>query len=713
MARPQPSRFSFSSCRPAPLALAAALAFGTAGSAALAQTTITVTGRSEPPVGVGGFGEAPSRSPLQATQIGAEALRDAGVAVLGGITPFDAGIADAYNAQGYWSGLSVRGFVMDPRQNVRRDGLPVNAETSLPLVNKERVEVLKGTSGIQAGTSAPGGLVNLVVKRPTSTVRRLTLDAGERGSVAAGADLSQRFGSDQRFGARVTLEAARLRPELRDAKGERRLGALALDWIPTPDTRLEFEIESSHQSQPSQPGFSLLGDSLPDARAIDPRVNLNNQPWTLPVVLDGRTASLRWTQRLGADWSYSVHGASQRLTNDDRVAFPFGCSNDPATYWADRYCPDGSFDVYDFRSENERRRTDAVDVQLQGRLQTGPVQHRLSLGVLWSNTEQRMQRQAYNYTGAGRIQADAFTAPDPTLTDENTNRDETSRELYLRDAMQLAERWQLWTGVRHTRIERESVRTDGSRATAYAQTFTVPWLALAFEPAPGTLVYASWGEGVESEVVPNRSRYANRGAALPALKSRQWETGVKWSANGHDASATLFDIRRPVANDFCDTTGSCERRLDGAQRHRGLELAGGWRQGPWSVRASAMWLQAEREGSADAAVNGLAPTNVPERALKARVSHALTPALTLNADLVHEGRRAVLPDNSVHIGSWTTANASVNWRVPIAGLATRVRLGIDNLTDRRAWRESPYQFGHAYLMPLQPRTWNASISVDL
>jgi iron complex outermembrane receptor protein len=51
--------------------------------------------------------------------------------------------------------------------------------------------------------------------------------------------------------------------------------------------------------------------------------------------------------------------------------------------------------------------------------------------------------------------------------------------------------------------------------------------------------------------------------------------------------------------------------------------------------------------------------------------------------------------------------------MPVAGLMARVRLGIDNLTDRRAWRESPYQFGHAYLMPLQPRTWSASIAIDL
>ncbi len=57
--------------------------------------------------------------------------------------------------------------MLDQRYNYRREGLPITAETVIPLANKERIEILKGTSGIQAGTSSPGGLVNYVVKRPT------------------------------------------------------------------------------------------------------------------------------------------------------------------------------------------------------------------------------------------------------------------------------------------------------------------------------------------------------------------------------------------------------------------------------------------------------------------------------------------------------------------------------------------------------------------
>ena len=41
------------------------------------------------------------------------------------------------------------------------------------------------------------------------------------------------------------------------------------------------------------------------------------------------------------------------------------------------------------------------------------------------------------------------------------------------------------------------------------------------------------------------------------------------------------------------------------------------------------------------------------------------------------------------------------------------RAGIDNVLDKRAWRESPFQFGHAYLYPLPQRTLRVSLQADL
>ena len=685
---------------------------------ALAQTpsqTVTVTTRALPPAaGVSGFGDAAlTPLPLSVQSISASELLDVGARSLADLTRLDAGLTDAYNAEGYWTYLSARGFTLDNRFNYRRDGLPINAETALALDNKSRIEVLKGTSGMQAGTSVPGGLVNLVVKRPTRSVRSVRLDARAGGGVGAALDLAERFGNDSAFGLRLNVAAEHLDPLIRNAQGERRLFALAGDWRLSRDTLIEAEIESSHQRQPSVPGFSLLGRSVPDVRAINPRVNLNNQPWSTPVVLAGDTASLRVQHQLTTDWRVSAHAMTQRLRSDDRVAFPYGCD---AQGVYDRYCSNGSFDLYDYRSDNERRRSDAIDLSISGNVRTGAVDHKLVAGLLKTRFDSRLQAQAYNWVGIGNIAGTAVTPADPTLSDPNTNRDERSIEWYLRDVMQLSAQWRLWAGLRHTQLERESVRTDGARATRHEQGATVPWLALDYTVAPGWNVYGSWGQGLESEVVANRSRYTNRGQALPALKSRQVEVGTRFAHGASSGALTAFDIERPRSADVgaCGSAAnSCTRVIDGSARHRGIEAQLGWQTGPWQVNAATMWLDAARAGSRTAALNGLRPTNVPDFTARLSSTYAISQGLALTGMLVHEGDRMVLPDNSVSIPAWTRLDVGARATTRVGTATLTWRAGIDNVTDRRAWKEAPYQFGHSYLFPMSPRTWRLSLQAEL
>ena len=140
-------------------------------------------------------------------------------------------MTDAYDTEGYIDYLTVRGFVLDNRFNYRRDGLPINAETSIPLDNKARVDILKGLSGMQAGTSAPGGLVDLVVKRPLDApLSSAFVEWRERGSVLGAVDLSRRFGADNAFGLRLNAAAEHIDPIVRDARGHRHVLALAGDW---------------------------------------------------------------------------------------------------------------------------------------------------------------------------------------------------------------------------------------------------------------------------------------------------------------------------------------------------------------------------------------------------------------------------------------------------------------------------------------------------
>ena len=684
-----------------------------------ASQTVTVSGRNAlNPVSVAGFGDVPlSRLPFAASVLNASQLQDAGIKGIGDLTRLDAGITDAYNAPGYWGQLAVRGFTLDNRFNYRRDGLPINAETAIAQGNKQALEVLKGTSGLQAGTSAPGGLVNLVVKRPRDQVHSLSLGFEQNGSLGVAVDIGQRQAS---VGWRINAGAERLDPTTRNSRGDRHLLAAAADWQAGPGSLLEAEIEWSRQSQPSTPGFSLLGDRLPDARSVDPRLNLNNQDWSLPVVMAGQTGSLRYTQAVNRDIKLVAHAMRQRLDSDDRIAFPFGLF-DPVSYDCapcDRYTSDGKFSIWDYRSEGERRTSDALDVSIQGRAMAAGLAHRFNVGMLATRYQARFNRQAYNLVGVGSVDGLSRLPANPSLTDEQTQRDERSTEWHLQDNIALNPQWSLWAGLRHTQLRRDSVRTDGSRATAYSQGFTTPWLALGRAIDAATQAYLSWGQGVESEVVPNRSRYVNAGQSLQALKSRQVEVGVKHSSAALDWQWAAFDIERPAWRDIgaCDDNrGSCSRQADGQAHHRGMEAEVDWRVGPWNLRTSALLLQAQREGSADAGLNGLRPTNVPARSMKAQVAYnlATAPGLALLGFISHEGQRMVLPDNSIATPGWTRLDMAARYTYKLAGQTLIWRAGIDNLTNRRAWQEAPYQFGHAYLYPLAPRTIHASVQLTL
>ncbi len=660
---------------------------------------------------VTGFGDLPRREvPVSTSIVTREQIETSGARRLADLTRFEASVADAYNSPGYWDFLSIRGFVLDNRFNYRREGLPINAETSIPLENKERVEILKGTSGIQAGTSAPGGLVNYVVKRPTAKdLREVRLEATQRGSVLAAVDLGGRFGEGQAFGYRLNVAHEELKPLLRNLDGERSLVALAADWRLGRDSLLEGEFEWSSKHQPSQAGFSLLGNTLPTVP--DRRINLNNQPWVQPTQFDGLTGTLRFSQALSADWRWSAQLGSQRLRTDDYTAFPFGCG---AELQFDRFCSDGTFDYWDFRSENERRRQDAASVDLKGRIATGAITHDVSVGLLRSRVRNRFGEQAFNPTAVGDVSGTALVPPAPLPTFPSTNRDEHSTELSLSDAIHWTPAFTTWVGARHTRLERGTVLTDGSNPQSYTQSVTTPWAALTYKLGGGLLAYASWGRGVESQQVPNNGLYANQGVVLPALKSEQVEVGLRGGEEALQWEVAAFQIRRPMTNiDLC--TG-CVVDYDGDAQHRGLEASARWDRGAWQLWASAMLLDAQRRGSTAApALNGLRPVNVPDRVLRAGAAYRFAgmPGLSLAGNVSHEGERAVLPDNSVMLPAWTRVDAALRYDHRIGTAQASWTLGIDNLLDRRYWRESPLQFGHVYLYPGAPRTVRLSFTAAL
>ncbi len=702
-----------------PLAAAALALAGVAhadDATPVQSVQITARGPSDT-AGVTGFGQPLARTPIQADIVDDKLLADIGATSLSDLTRIDASITDSYNAVGYWTTFTVRGFQVDNQRNFRRDGLPINAETSLPLDDKSGVEVLKGLSGMQSGTSAPGGIVNLVVKRPDADLRSATLLWSQTGTVGAAADLSQRFGDQRQFGARLNLSATRLDPNFRDDKGHRSLASLAVDWRVADGSLVELEFEHSLQSQPSVPAFSTWGGVVPDPHSIDPHINLNDQPWSLPVVLQGNTMSLRVTQALARDWTLKVQALQQRLVSNDHLAFAFGANEacDPCNSFAS----DGSFAMYDFRSDGERRQTRDLDVSIDGKFATGPLQHAATAGVLETTFTGRFHDEAYNFVGIGTSDGQTIipdSQDNPTPASPNTDRTERSTEFYLRDSATLGD-WAAWAGLRHTRLHRQTAETpagavidDGNAPTDYRQSFTTPWLALSRQLGAHDMAYVSWGEGVESSVTPNNPLvYKNPGAPEPTTLSRQWEAGFKHASGDGQWGVAVYDVTQPhyddVPSDPADDTSLLVHVRDGNVNARGVEAEAQARVGAFTLHASAM-AQRVRNVGISAPGTGPTPTNVPGRSVKLLADYAVAalPGLSVLANLAYEGKREVFPDDSAQIPGWTRYDLGARYTQG----AVTWRAGVDNVFDRRAWREAPYQYEHAYLFPVEPRTLHAS-----
>ena len=720
--RPRFRKFPVSELKAVPLLCLAI------GSSVWAQTTpaeITIT--AEPPIRVSGFVDVPQQAlPIGVYAVNQETLRDIGAQRLTDALRLDASVSDSYNLPAYWDKLSVRGFALDNRYNYRREGLPISAETIIAMDNKERIELLKGTSGIQSGTSAPGGLVNYVVKvAPTSadkTVRDFTLSHGPGNNRLVAADLGGRFGPEAGFGYRFNVAHEHLDPYIRDTKGDRHLVALAMDWRINASNRLEWEFEQSHHEQIGVNFYSLLGpgnQALP--APVDGTRNITRQATSQPGVFDGLAGSVRLKHQLDSGWRWNTQYSTQQLRADDRLVYASGCATAPT----DRFCANGDFQVRDYRNLNERRNSEAFQTELRGHLFVGGYEHRFKFSVMRHHQINRMPG-AYtdNLVGVTNSLNGGLT-PANTLADRsgpNTNTSDYSTEWAVNDHVQLTDKTTAWLGLRHTQLNRESVQTDAQHAVKDKRSISTPWLALSHQLTPNYTVYASYGQGLEAEVTPNLPNYTNAGQPLPALRSTQHEVGVKSQQGPTLWQTAWFDITRPATADagiacgYNSAANTCTRQIDGQAHHKGLELSTQTKLTQWTFGGSAMWLEAKREqATVQADLNGQRPINVPKYIVRGLTEyrHATFPGLRSGFRLSREGERNVTETGAITLPAWTTLDATAHYDTKFHNTASSWTLAINNLSNKQYWRESPRQYGQYFLYPGAPRTVRATVVFHL
>lgn len=665
---------------------------------------------------ISGFSNIPLNTvPVSIQVIDSQQVQSIGAKRLSDLNTLDAAITDAYNVTGYYDYSTIRGFVLDNKFNYRRDGLPINAETAIALNNKAYIELLKGTSGIQSGTSSPGGLINYIVKRPSNeNSQHINLEIGSSGNKGIAVDLNRRFGygsHHKAWGLRINAAADHLNTPTDNTKGKSNLLAVALDWRINPDSVLSYEIESSLHSQMSVPALSLFGMHIPDANPIK---NINNQTWSLPVVLNGTTQSVKFEQAISktdqGNWRWNAQWMTQRLQSDDRAAFPYGCTDSSGDYYFNTYCPNGNYDLYDFSSVNEHRHTMAAQLGISGTFKIGNINHSINANVLRSNYTERGNKGAYNFVGTTNFDTPVLLIADPSLTYAYTDRDTKTTELSLSDTIVWNPRWTSWFGLRHTHLNTHTLRKSSSIDNT--ENFTTPWTAISYAILPNLIGYASYGQGTESNIVPNKSDYGvARGQYLATVRSKQTEIGFKLTDKAITWRAAAFNIRRPFVLD----TGSLYI-LDGQQTHQGFEFSTQTIAGNWDLGSSFAHIQAKISGvTTNPILNGQSPVNVPKSALRVNMGYRFPNinGLSAQATVSYEGARsALINPNLVSIPAWRRVDGGLSYKTKVFNQSAIWGLDIQNLLNKRFFKESPTLYGHVYLVPQAARTVRLNLNME-
>ncbi|MFN3790314.1 TonB-dependent siderophore receptor [Massilia sp.] len=661
---------------------------------------------------IGGFTDAPLLdTPASITAIDRSKMLDLSIRNVTDAARYDASVGDAYNAVGYAEQFSIRGFALDNATSYRKDGIAISADTQIPLENKERIEVLRGLAGLQAGVAAPGGMVNFVTKRPTNApLRSALVEVSERGTVHGSIDLGGRF-EDRRFGYRINAAAEDLKSYVRGADGERQFVSAAFDWQISPDALLQLDLDHQHKAQITAPGYQLLrNEALPTG--VSAKTLLNDQPWTRPVETDSSNLGLRFEYRFNPDWTATVNANKHWFKRDDYTAFPYGCSNEGDGFYPG-YCSNGDYDVYDYQSVGERRTPWGLQAKLQGRFATGAVRHQLTVGAALSERHDSFGEYVYDYAGYSNIWNNQAVDPapgNPRTGPVMERRSDRESALFVQDVATLSDKLTLHTGLRWVKLKRDELAEIEQGWVHADDSFVLPSVALVYKPARDWSVYGSLSHGLQHGGIAEMGT-ANEASVLPPSRSKQVEVGVKGAINNAVMlSAAAFDIRQGL--EYVNGANLFVRA--GQQRHRGLELAAqGKLNADLNYSLSLMALDAEQTGTGDLDVEGKRVTNVPEFRSTAWVEYAVPALRGLKVDATwqYSGSKAFDPANRAIVPGYHVAALGASYALRVGGMHTILRARVDNVFDKFYWRDVTQSLG-GYLLPGAPRTFRVSAQFD-
>ncbi len=662
---------------------------------------------------VGGFNEAPLLdTPASITVINAELIKDQQARLLSEVLRNDASVGDSYAPIGYYESFVIRGFSLNAASSYKINGRTITGEQNVALENKQQVEVLKGLAGLQSGISEPSGVINYVTKRPED-VRSVTVSTDDRGSGYIATDVGGWFGSEQQFGLRANVAHEDLNSYVEHADGQRDFVSLAFDWNISPDAVLQLDAEYQNKQQRSVPGYQLLGGTEVPHDA-SPKKLLGHQSGSHQVGIDSLNLNGKFEYRFSDQWKGSLSAAHSKVVIDDYSSFAWGCYY-VGSCNANTFSPEGDYDVYDYRSPDDTRRDDEVQAAMTGLFDTGSLDHELTFGTSAFRRVIDKRKSVNEYIGSGNINQDAptFEPTDKPLNPSHRNLDSRQYGLFVTDRIRFNEQWQTIIGGREVRLDEKAYDDQGNQARHTQQYVFLPQASLIYKPVENISLYTSYSKGLSlGGTAPWFARIPDE--TLAPTVSRQIEAGVKYDWHRISFAAAVFQTRqayqyaKPEGVEFIYVQ-------QGEQKNTGLELsANGWATDRLQIATSVAAIRARVTNSGTPDYEGHQAINVPKLRASLYADYALPwmNGLAVLGGVQYSAKKYADRTGNVQVGDYAVVNVGSRYTTKIDGYETVFRLSVDNLFDKRYWRDAGEYMGDDYLFQGAPLTARLSASVN-
>ncbi|MEH6453121.1 MAG: TonB-dependent siderophore receptor [Psychromonas sp.] len=554
----------------------------------------------------------------------------------------------------------LRGFELDSGSGYLRDGKQHWSHYRQPIELLESVEVLKGPSGLLYGQSGPGGLVNMVSKKPTyDTQISISQDIGSNNNTRTTADVSGSLNDDQSLRGRMIVskqnyDSWREYGDGSSPSTERFVGGVFLDYDLNKDVTVSFHYDRTVDDGGVDSGaFIKNGEVIGGDKQIwDAQwSNIDNDVENIGVGID---AQLNDVWRVNASFNH------QNFERHDIESFPDEHSYNPA----DSSYSQGGSDRYDhwvFQT---------ASVDLIGEFDGLGVQHQMLFGGNWLGySYDRLQYSIEDSTGTV-----GGSTPDPVIgTDPyESNSAYDTWGFYAQDMMTLNQQWQLLAGLRFDRKVEEGL----------AEEAWSPKFAVIYHPSENGSIYATYSESFLAQGKVNGD-YVNDGEILDPLRGTLYEVGTKWELLDSRlfVSGALFEIVQDNSTVIVDSGDQDEVTQAGERVHRGVELAAqGFITSQLSMSGTATYLNAEY--TRDDNYQGNRPADVPEFAASLWTRYAMTNNTNLNLGAIYVGERYGDNANTFEKDAYTRFDIGLAHTIKYdENLQIIARLNIENLFD--------------------------------